>query len=167
MTTQKTAPGNPFFGFDATKVMAEFDPAKFAGEFTKLANRYKVPGLDMGAAMDAHRRNVEALTTANRTAAEGVRALAKRQSEILEETLDAARDAFTELGKAGTPEEAAAKQAAIAKQVFETAVANTQALSELVAKSNAETAEVITGRVAEGLDELKALTEKLHAKPNK
>ncbi|MFQ5765317.1 MAG: TIGR01841 family phasin, partial [Rhodospirillales bacterium] len=63
-------------------------------------------------------------------------------------------------GKAGTPEEAAAKQAAIAKRVFETAVANTQALAELVTKSNAETAEVITGRVAEGLDELKALTEK-------
>ncbi len=161
--TKSTAAKNayPYFDFDVSKVMAAFDPSKFADEFAKMAERYHVPGFDVEAFGESHRRNVEALTAVNRTAVEGARALAKRQAAILQETLDVAKDAFGQIGKSGSPQEAAAKQAAIAKQVFETAVANAQELSELVAKSNADTAEVITGRISEGLDELKVLAEKL------
>jgi phasin family protein len=151
----------PYFDLDVTKVMAAFDPSKFAGEFAKMAERYQVPGFDMEALGESHRRNVEALTAANRTVVEGARALATRQAAILQETLDAAKDVFGQFGKSGSPQETAAKQAMIAKQVFETAVANAQELSELVAKSNAETADVITGRITEGLDEIKVLAEKL------
>lgn len=151
----------PSFDFDMTKMLAAFDPSKFAGEFAKMADRYQVPGLDVEALGESHRRNVEALTAANRTAVEGVRALAKRQAAIMQETLDAAKEAFGQLGKSGSPQEAAAKQAVIAKQAFETAVANAHELGEMVAKSNAEAADVITGRIAEGLDEIKVLAEKL------
>jgi phasin family protein len=151
----------PFFDVDVTKMLAAFDPSTFANEFTKMAERYRVPGLDVEALGESHRRNVEALTAANRTAVEGARALAKRQAAILQETLDAAKEAFGQLGKSGSPQEAAANQAAIAKQVFETAVANAQELGEMVAKSNSEAADVITGRIAEGLDEIKVLAEKL------
>jgi len=157
------AANNPFplFDVDMSKMLAAFDPSKFAGEFTKMAERYQVPGLDVEALGESHRRNVEALTAANRTAVDGARALAKRQAAILQETLDAAKEAFGQLGKSGSPQEAAAKQASIAKQVFETAVANAHELGEMVAKSNAEAADVITGRIAEGLDEIKVLAEKL------
>lgn len=151
----------PFFDLDVTKMLAVFDPSRFADEFAKMTERYQVPGFDVEALGESHRRNVEALTAANRTAIEGVRALAKRQAAILQETLDATKEAFGQLGKSGSPQDAAAKQAAIAKQVFEAAVANAQELSELVAKSNAEAADVITGRIAEGLDEIKVLAEKL------
>jgi|TARA_Y100000294_G_scaffold162107_2_gene167011 phasin family protein len=161
MTTQKTATGNPFFDFDVTKVMAEFDPAKYAGEFAKIADRYNVPGFDVTAVLEAQRRNVEALTAANQAATEGVRALAKRQSEILQQSLDAGNKAFAKLGEAGSPRDAAANQAQIAKQVFDKAVANTGELTALVAKTNAEAAEVITARIAEGLDEIQEQAETL------
>lgn len=151
----------PIFDFDMNKVMTAFDPGKFADEFAKMAERYQVPGFDVEALGESHRRNIEALTAANRTATEGARALAKRQAAILQETMDVAKDAFGQLGKSGSPQDVASKQVAIAKQVFETAVANAQELGELVAKSNAETADVITGRIAEGFDEIKVLAEKL------
>src|SRR3989337_2294162 len=70
MTTQKTQSGqksgnqfaqNPFLAFDVNQMMAAFDPAKFAGEFAKLTDRYQVPGFDMEAMAESHRRNVEAL----------------------------------------------------------------------------------------------------------
>ena len=160
-TKQKTATGNPFFDFDPAKVFAEFDPVKYAGEFAKLADQYNVPGFDVDAVLEAQRRNVEALTAANQAAAEGVRALAKRQSEILQQTLDASQKAFAKLGKAGSPQDAVTQQAQIAKEVFEKAVANTGELTALVAKTNAEAAEVINGRIAEGLDEIKELAEAL------
>jgi phasin family protein len=170
MTTQKTQAGtksgsqfaqNPFLAFDVAKVMEAFDPAKFAGEFAKFTDRYQVAGFDMEAMAESHRRNVEALTAANRAAQEGVRRLAKRQGEILEATLAAGKAAFEQMGKAGTPQEAAVKQASFAKDVFETAIANAQELAELAAKTNADAAEVITGRISEGLDEIKALAEKM------
>ena len=161
MTTQKTATGNPFFDFDVTKFMAQFDPAKYAGEFAKLADRYNVPGFDVNAVLETQRRNVEAFTAYNQAATEGVQALAKRQSEILEQTLDAGKKAFAKLGKAGSPQDAAAQQVQTAKEVFEKAIANAEELSALVAKTNAETAEVITARIAEGLDEIKEQAQTL------
>jgi phasin family protein len=161
MTTQKTATGNPFLDFDVTKVMAGFDPAKYAGDFAKLADQYNVPGFDAGALLEVQRRNVEAFTAYNQAATEGVKALAKRQSEILQQTLDASKKAFNKLGKAGSPQEAAAKQAQIAKDAFEKAVSDAQELSALVAKTNTEAAEVINVRIAEGLDEIKELVETL------
>jgi phasin family protein len=166
-TGQKTKTAHnpyPMFDVDMSKVLTAFDPGKFADEFAKMAERYQVPGFDVEALGESHRRNVEALTAANRTATEGARALAKRQAAILQETMDVAKDAFGQFGqfgKSGSPQDVAAKQVAIAKQVFETAVANAQELSEMVAKSNAETADVITGRIAEGFDEIKVLAEKL------
>ena len=161
MTTQKTATGNPFFDFDVTKVFAHFDPAKYAGEFAKFADRYNVPGFDVTAVLEAQRRNVEALIAANQAATEGVQALAKRQSEIFQQSLDAGKKAFAKLGKAGSPQDAAANQAEIAKEVFEKAVANAGELTALVSKANTEAAEVITGRIAEGLDEIKEQAETL------
>ncbi len=155
MTTQKTATGNPFFDCDVTKLMAEFGPAKYAGEFAKLADLYNVPGFDVNAVLEVQRRNVEALTAANQAATEGAQALAKRQTEIFQQALDASKKAFAKLGKAGSPQDAAAQQVQTAKDAFEKAVANSEELSALVAKTNAEAAEVIYARIAEGLDEIK------------
>ncbi len=161
MTTQKTATGNPFFDFDATKLMAEFDPAKYAGEFAKFADKYNVPGFNVNAVLEVQRRNVEALTAANQAATEGVQALAKRQTEIFQQALDASKKAFAKLGKAGSPQDAAAQQAQTAKEIFEKAVANSEELSALVAKTNVEAAEVIYARIAEGLEEIKEQSKTL------
>ena len=144
MTTQKAATGNPFFDFDVTKVFADFDPSKYAGEFAKFADRYKVPGFDVTAVLEAQRRNVEALTAANQAATEGIQALAKRQSEIFQQSLDAGKKAFAKLGKAGSPQDAAANQAQIAKEVFEKAIANAGDPTAPVANTNADAAPLIT-----------------------
>lgn len=159
MTTEKATNGNPFLDFDVTKIMSEFDPAKFAGQFAKFADQYNVPGFDVGKVLETQRRNIEALTAANQAAVEGVRAMAKRQSEILQQTLDAAKKAVTQLGQAGTPQDAAIKQAEIAKTGFEQAIANSRELAQLAAKSNAEATEAISARISEGLGEIQALAK--------
>ena len=161
MTTQKTATGNPFFDFGVTMVFPDFIPAKYAGEFAKFADRYNVPGFDVTAMLEAQRRNVETLIAANQAATEGVQALVKRQAEIFQQSLEAGKKAFAKLGKAGSPQDAAANQVEIAKEVFEKAVANAGELTALVSKANAEAAEVITGRIAEGLAEIKDQAETL------
>ena len=147
---------NAFFGFDMTKMMAEFDPAKMADEFAKAASQYQVPGVDMGAVVESQRKNLEAVTQANRVALEGMQAVTKRQAEILQETMAETSSAVQELaGAAASPQDAAAKQADLVKSAFEKALGNMKELAELVAKSNAEATEAINARISENLDEIK------------
>ena len=126
---------NPFFNFDVTKMMADFDPSKMADEFTKLAGNYKMPAFDVEAVMASQRKNIEALTAANKAAAEGMQKVSTRQAEILQESLDAATKSFADFGKTSNPSDAATKQADLYKVAFEKALANMSELADLVTKS--------------------------------
>ena len=122
---------------DFTQWQAEFTRA-FA-DFGKLWTNGKTANLDMNWLLSYQRKNFEALTAANQRAFEGVQAIAKAQAEFV-------REAAEELQK-------------VAKDAFETAVANVHELAGLVQKSNAETFEVIRKRVVENFDEVKAAFE--------
>lgn len=139
--------GNPFFDMDVTKLLSE----------------YKVPGVDVDSLMASQRKNIEALTAANQLAAEGIQAVMRRQAEILRQSIEESTSAVNDLIAAGSPEDKAAKQADVVKTAFEKALANARELAEMIAKSNAEAADVISKRVSESLDEIKTAL----AKPKK
>ena len=54
---------------------------------SKLLCKFKLPGLDLETLADAQPKNVDALTSANLLAAEGMQAAARRHAEILRQTL--------------------------------------------------------------------------------
>src|SRR5665647_3174926 len=56
-------------------------------DFTKLMKDFKLPGVDLATIMDREKKNIEALTEANRVAFEGWQALVHRQAEILQESI--------------------------------------------------------------------------------
>ena len=133
-----------------------------AEEFTRMFAQMKLPAMpDMESLVAAHRRNMEALSAANRIALEGAQAVARRNVEIMQQTI-------TELGKTvGTlaastdaPHARAAQQAELLKQAYEHAVANTREISELIQRSSGEALALLNKRFAEGMDELKALVDK-------
>jgi len=163
MTTKNTNTGNPFFDFDVTKFMAGFDPAKVAAEFTKAVEKFKSPGFNQGlnadAFVDAQRRNVEAITAANKTAMEGAKAIAQYQVKFMEQSLASAKQAMDKVSKATSPQDAAAIQAEAAKESFKKAVSGSQELTALAAKSNTQAGEFIAGRISEGLDEMQTLAK--------
>jgi phasin family protein len=103
---------------------------------------------------------MEALTVANQLAAEGFQTVAKRQAEIIKESIEDFTGALKGMMSAGSPENNAAKHADLAKRTFERTIANMRELAELAAKSNAEAFEVINKRMVESLDELKELAPK-------
>src|SRR5512134_1085089 len=141
--------------FDMSKFMKEVDPGKMMEEFSKMLKQYNLQGVDMDALMASQKKNLEALTQANRVALEGLQAVAKRQAEILQETMNEASKAVDVLSKAGSPTEVAAKQAELAKDAFERALANMRELAEMVAKSNEEATSTINARISATLDEIK------------
>ncbi len=152
---------NPFFNFDVTKMVADFDPTKMADEFTKMAGNYKMPSFDVEAVMASQRKNIEVLTAANKAAAEGMQKVSARQAQILQETLDEATKAFADFGKTNTPTDTAAKQAELFKAAFEKALANMSELADMVAKSSSEATTLVNDRISESLDEIKDLSKKL------
>ena len=147
--------------FDMSKFMKDFDPTKFTEEFTNMLKGYKLPGVDVDALVAGQRKNVEALTSANRTVFEGVQAIAKRQAEILQESMNETTKAVDTLSKAGSPAEAAAKQAELVKGAFEAALANMREVAEMASKANEEVANTINGRISETLDEIKEMALKM------
>lgn len=146
--------------FDVSKFVKDFDPTKMVEEFSKALKQYKLPGVDVDALVASQKKNLEALTSANRTAFEGLQAVAKRQAEILQETMNETSKVVDSLSKVSSPPELAAKQAELAKGAFESALSNMRELAEMVAKSNEEAASAINNRISETLDELKDMALK-------
>jgi phasin family protein len=141
--------------------MKDFDPTKMVDEFSKMLKQYKLPGVDLDSLIASQKKNVEALTSANKVAFEGLQAVAKRQTEILQETMNEASKAIDVLAKAGSPQEVAAKQAELAKDAFERALSNMRELAELVAKANQEATNTINTRISATLDEIKDMALKM------
>ena len=149
------------FPLDFTKMMKDFDTTKMVGEFSKMLKQYKMPGVDMDAVVASQKKNLEALGNANKVAFEGLQAVAKRQAEILQETMNETSKAMDTLSKAGSPQEVAAEQAAIAKGAFERALGNMRELAEMVSKANEEATSTINARISATLDEIKEMALKM------
>jgi phasin family protein len=132
-------------------------------DFSKLVSEFKFPGMDVEALTGSYRRNIEALTQANQLAMEGYQAIARRQVEILRQTLEEAQAMGRELVGAGSPDEKLVKETDLLKTAFEKALGNMTELAEMVSKSNKEAADIINKRVVDSLDEIKLLIEKQKA----
>ncbi|MFQ5775468.1 MAG: phasin family protein [Kiloniellaceae bacterium] len=145
MAKARTKTGNPFLDGDFGQFM----------DFGKLTEQFKLPGVDSKALIESQRRNIEAVTQANRVALEGMQAIVQRQVEILRQAMDETTKAVRELAKPGQPAEKWAVQTAVVKEAYELGLANLRELAELSAKSNTEAADVLTHRFADSLDELK------------
>ena len=147
--------------FDVTKMMKEFDPTKMVAELSSMLKQYKLPNVDLDSLVASQKKNLEALTSANRVAFEGLQAVSKRQAEILQETMNETSKAVDALSKAGSPPEIAAKQAELTKSAFERALANMRELAEMVSKANHEATNTVNARISASLDEIKEFALKL------
>ncbi len=121
---------------------------------------FAMPKIDVNALMAAQRRNVEALTTANQIAADGVKTFAALQSDILRRTMDGYAAAVTGMMAVSDPKTGAVKQAAFAKDSFEKSVCDVRELAAIATATQTETLDVINKRVVEGIDEFQAIATK-------
>lgn len=127
-------------------------------DVTKLLEQLKVPGIDMQAIIDARRKDVEALTQANQMAYESMQALARREAEILQQTMSEWQAAMTAMaGK--NPAEMASKGTELATQAFGKALANMRELAEMASRSQAQAYDILNRRFQENLEELRKMLQ--------
>jgi phasin family protein len=147
----------------------EFAPSKFPTmpgamadlDFSKFFSDMKIPGMpDMAAVLATHKRNLEAFAEANRVAMEGAQAVARRNFEIMQDTMTELTESLKSLSVTDAPANRAAKQAEFVKQAYEHAVANARELGDLIQKSNTEAVQKLNSRFSEAMTEIKTLFKK-------
>src|SRR5439155_7427572 len=131
----------------------------FTSMFTKLAEDLKLPRVDTEKLIEAHRKNLDALARSAEAASEGAKSLAVKQREIVEEAIRET-SAMVRDFKLESPQEAAAKQAELAKKAFEAAIRNTGDVAQLVQKSSADALRIIQERMQQSFEEIRGSVEK-------
>lgn len=131
-------------------------------DMMRMFSSMKMPNMmDFQALADAQRRNLEAMAAANRVAMEGAQAVARRNMELMQQTMSEMSEAMRGLtAMDGNPATKAAQQAEMMKANYERAVASMKELADLIQKSNGEALEVLNRRFAEALEEMQALVKK-------
>ena len=92
-------PGSPIWDIDVSKMLGDM----------------KLPMVDMESIMTSQRKNIEALTNANKLAFEGIQAVARRQADVMRQMIEEISGMVSELMSASSPEESVSKQADMAK----------------------------------------------------
>jgi phasin family protein len=131
----------------------------FMDMFADMAKQISLPKIDYEAFLNIHRKNIEAMQKSAAVVSEGGRAVLAKQQEILAEVGREARQLIADFKPGGSPQEVAAKQAELAKRVFEATVKNTRDVAELIQKSNSEAPKIILDRMRESFAEARAAIE--------
>lgn len=145
---------------DVSKLVSSLDPGKAIDELNKLLAQMKIPGIDSDAFVAAQKRNLEAVTAANRAAFEGFQAITRRQVEAFQETVNEATHVIKDLGSKPSAPEAVAKQADLAKQMFERTIASTKEIVEIASKATQDVANIMNARLGASVEELKDVLQK-------
>ncbi|HEY1857492.1 phasin family protein [Acidocella sp.] len=130
-------------------------------DFKKMFKDLKIPQMpDMESVLGAHRRNLEALSDANRVALEGAQTVARRHMEIMQATMSGLTQTLREIAASDTPNDRAAKHAELLKQAYENAVSNTRELGDLIQRSHTEAMQKLNQRFSEAMTEMKDVFKK-------
>ena len=137
----------------------QVDPSKMLGEFTKMMEQFKLPGIDVAAIMEARRKDFDALAAANQVALQGMQSLGQKQAEILQTTLTQLQSLVQQLTLSGSTTEKSAKAGELVQQALHNTLANMQELAEAGYKAQSDTFAVVTKRAQENIQELQRLLQ--------
>jgi len=146
--------------------MAKSNPTEnfFSPDFSGSFDKFKGFGFDFGALMETHRRNVQALSDANRLALESLQEIAQMQSAAVSRLVEDGTTIAREITTEGAPEEKFARQTDLARKTYESAVGCARQISETLGKSNKAASDIIHKRVSASLCEMKSAAEKKASK---
>jgi phasin family protein len=126
-------------------------------DITKIIEQFKLPGVDLSSIVEARRKDIEALTEVNKITLEAVQTMAKKQVEILQQTMQELQSATKTM--AGNPLEGGGSKSEFVQHAFDKAFGYMRELAEVTRKSQTEALEVINNRVHENVKELKSLVQ--------
>ena len=116
----------------------------------RMLEQMQMPGVDMTQLAEDARKNIEALQAANQAVAAGWQALAEKQMEIFQQTMQRWQESVSSGTSPASPE----KQAALAREGFEQALENMRELAEIATTSQSKAFDIVRTRFEENLRNL-------------
>jgi len=135
-------------------------PQNFFDMFKAMGKGMKLPGVDVDAILEAHRRNLEALEASTRAAAAGATGVMERQRELLGEALRQWSDIARASRDGADPQDFVARQTEFARHSFEAAVKNAGEIAGMMTQSGTEAMDILRKRVVAAMDEARKAVDK-------
>ncbi len=142
--------------------MATNNSNPFAEMFETFSQQ--VPSVDFNEIIEAGKKNAEIFQEINQAFTEGAQAIAQKQVEIARANSEEAIKVFKEVTSSKDIRDSAEKQAAFAKNAFEKAATDANALIEIATKSNSKAADVIGKQVSQSMKDFGKTAKKATAK---
>jgi phasin family protein len=136
------------------KETTTFDALSFQDSM-KLLESFKLPGIDLSTIIESQRKDMEALNEANQEAFNGIKALAERRREILQEVMTQWQEAM----KDTTSREASLNRSELLREGVQQAVANFRELADIEAQSRARSWKILQDRFQENVGNLQKLLQ--------
>ena len=121
----------------------------------KFGNELRLPKVDVDRLIEAHKKNIDALSQSATVAAQGAQAMAQKQREIFEAGLQEATKLARGYQPLGKLEDNLALQTEFAKKVFEIAVKGAQDSATTARQSTGEAVKIVQDRLKESFDEIR------------
>ncbi len=139
-----------------TDTAADFNPFR---ELSKTFEQFKMPGVDANAFVEARRKDVEALVTANRIAYEAMQSLAKAQSDMLTQAMQGMQASAKGAAAGNTQGGDMAQQAEAAQKAWVKMLTDMKQLAEMAQKAQVEAVTGLAARAKESFGEMKGLAQ--------
>ena len=123
-------------------------------DFTKVMSAFKIPAVNTEGIMAAHKKNVDALTSAGQLTFESVQEITKRQGEMISQGVEELTGITKDAAIPSSIEESTIKGAQAVKTVYQSVLANSWDLNDMAIKTTSKSLGLINKRVAESLDEV-------------
>lgn len=140
-----------------TKKTTSTPEANPFGDLTKMFEQFKLRGLDMAPIIESRRKDIEALVEANRATVESMQALARKQTEVLTQTMQGMQESAKSLVGGGAPD--ITKQAELVRKAYQKALADMKDMAEMARKSQTDAMAAITQRATQSMAEMKTLMQ--------
>ncbi|MFT4243191.1 MAG: phasin family protein [Acidovorax sp.] len=119
-------------------------------DLKKMAQQFKLPGVDVSALIEWQRKDLEALAEANRQAYEGMQALAQRRAEMLRENFAQWQDALKNAAGA----DALSRNTEAVQRGVQQAIDNMREMAALEAATRTNAWKVLQDRMQENMANL-------------
>ena len=133
------------------------DPFNPFGNLDKLMEQFKVPGVDVGAIFESRRKDMEAVIAANQATAAAMQQIAKKQTEILTQALQAAQEGAQKLAQGVGGAIDPVKQVELTRKAYEKALGDIKELADIAQKAQTAAMAGITARAQQSVQELSKL----------
>ena len=126
----------------------------FLDMFQDFGKSLNIPGPDMNAIMDHHRKNLQALQAAAQVGSSSAQELMNKQREVLESTLAEISENIQNATAGADPSDMMTGSMDMAKKSFDAALKNATEMSEIIQQGNADAFNVFRDRMMESIEEL-------------